>query len=274
MKTVFITGTSSGIGREAAKLFAINGWNVIAAMRQPENEKELGSLNNIRLVHCDVTDAGSVEKAVEFGIATFGSIDTLVNNAGVYNTKPMESMSEIETESIFDTNIKGVITCIKAVLPHFRKQSSGIIINISSIAGFAAFPFQTIYHASKWGIEGLSESLQYELKQFNIKVKIVEPGVVKTALYDHLRGIDDSIHKDYVEQFNLSYKLLANNVRKGFSPDVSAKTIYQAATDHSWKMRYRSGSDTKLVALLRALLPLSTFMLIIERMTGLRHRIS
>ena len=274
MNTVFITGTSSGIGKEAAKFFAKNGWNVIAAMRQPENERELSSLKNILLVQCDVTEPDSVKMAVELGLKTFKRIDVLVNNAGVYNTKPLESMTEIETDHIFNTNVKGVITCIKTVLPYFRQQSSGTIINVSSVAGFATFPFQTIYHASKWGIEGLSESLQYELKPFNIKVKIVEPGMIKTALYNHLNGIDDSIPKDYIAQFGMSYRFLSKNIQKGFPPIVSAKTIYQAANDHSWKMRYRSGSDTRLVLLLRALLPLNAFMRVVERMAGLRQTVS
>ncbi len=270
MKTVLITGASSGIGRQATKLFAANSWNVIAAMRKPENEQEFNLQENILPVKCDVTEPESIINAIEIGLEAFGRIDVLVNNAGVYQIKPLESMSSLEVAHILDTNINGVINGIKAILPHFRKNASGTIINISSVAGFATFPFQTIYHASKWGIEGLSESLQYELRPFNIKVKIVEPGVVKTALYDHLGGVDESIQQDYVEKFSLSYQSLTNNIQRGFLPDISAQSIYQAANDRSWKMRYRAGRDTRLVALLRALLPLNVFMRLVEKMSGLR----
>ncbi|WP_034637181.1 SDR family oxidoreductase [Desulfovibrio cuneatus] len=271
MKTVFITGASSGIGKEAVKIFATKGWNVIAAMHNPENDMESCVFDNIIQVRCDVKEPESVKKAFAIALETFGEIDVLVNNAGIYNTKPLESMSEGEVADILDTNIKGVITCTQSVLPHFRKKMSGTIINISSIAGFTTFPFQTIYHASKWGLEGLSESLQYELKPLNIKVKIVEPGVVKTSLYDTLTGVNDTIHTDYVENFRASYKSLLKNIEKGFMPNVSARTIYQAATENTWRMRYRSGADTRLVAFLHSLLPLSMFTLLIEKLTGLRQ---
>lgn len=269
MKTVFITGTSTGIGKEAVYLFAEKGWNVIATMRNLNDAKTFAPCKSVLFLECDVTDDKSVKNAVNHALATFGQIDVLVNNAGIYNTKPLESTTNNEIDQIINTNIKGVILCTQTLLPHFREKMNGIVINISSVAGFAAFPFQTIYHASKWGIEGLSESLGYELKKFNIKVKIVEPGVVKTPLYDDIMSNDETIHPDYQETFTTWHNHLLNNIKKGAMPKTSAETIYKAATDNSWKLRYRSGLDTKLAALLRFLLPLRTFRFIIGKMTGI-----
>lgn len=270
MKTVFITGASTGIGKEAVSIFSSKGWNVIAAIRSPYPESDSSLIDNILYVKCDVRKPENVKSAFALATKHFGTIDVLVNNAGIYNTKPLESMSESEVNDVLDTNLKGVIHCIQEILPYFRSNKSGIIINVSSMAGFSTFPFQTIYHASKWGLEGLSESLQYELKPLSIKVKIVEPGVVKTSLYNKLKGVDDSIHTDYVENFRRSNKSLSKNIQQGFLPEVSARTIYEAATDNTWKIRYRSGLDAQLVAFLRSLLPLKMFMFLIGKMVGLR----
>jgi short-subunit dehydrogenase len=108
----------------------------------------------------------------------------------------------------------------------------------------------------------------YELKPLNIRVKLIQPGVVKTSLYDSLDMPDENIHREYMKNFSASHTFLSKNIQKGLSPEVSAKTIYQAATDKTWKLHYKSGSDTKLVALLRTLLPLNIFMLFIEKMAG------
>lgn len=271
MKTVFITGASSGIGKEAAKLFAARGWNVIAAMRNPEKEKELDGVDAVLKVRCDVREQESVKKAFALATETFGDIDVLVNNAGVYTIKPLESMTAAEIDDVLDTNVKGVITCTQAVLPYFRKKVSGTVINVSSVAGFATFPFQTVYHASKWGLEGLSESLHYELNALNVKVKIVEPGVVKTSLYDRLNGDDAGIHEEYRENFKKSHGFLLKNIQKGCPPTVTAETIYRAATDGACKLRYRSGCDTGLAAFLRSALPVCVFMCLVEKMAGLRR---
>lgn len=270
MKTIFITGASSGIGRQTVKHFHKKSWNVIAAMRRPEKETEFSSYENISVVQCDVTDPNSVKQAVNAALEKFGNIDVLVNNAGVYDTKPLELATDTEIANVIDTNIKGVITCIQAVLPHFREKRDGVIINVSSIAGFAAFPFQTIYHASKWAVEGLSESLYYELKEFNIKVKLVEPGMVKTDLYNQILDTAKNLPSEYKNNFSKWHNYLARLIQDGPAPEDCAQTIFKAASDDKWKTRYRSGKDARLLAVLHTLLPLPVFRFIVRKITGLR----
>ncbi|MCL2318378.1 MAG: SDR family oxidoreductase, partial [Methanomassiliicoccaceae archaeon] len=183
MKTVMITGSSSGIGKETARIFQKKGWNVIATMRDPNAEEELHTLENVKVVKCDVTDLDSISSAVKEGIAAFGKIDVLVNNAGYYAIGPFEAATHEQIEKQFDTNLLGVINMTKEVLPYLREQRSGTIVNVSSIAGMVTFPLHSLYNSTKWGVEGFSEALRYELRPFNIRVKIIEPGVIKTDFY-------------------------------------------------------------------------------------------
>ena len=265
MKTVFITGASSGIGKEAANLFQKNGWNVIATMRNLHEETGLEQLTRLKLLQCDVTEPESIKKAINEGIEAFGGIDVLVNNAGIYTTNPLETTSEEEVHRIINTNIIGTINTTKLIIPHFRNKKGGTIINISSVAGRSTFPFQSIYHTSKWAIEGFSEGLQYELEKLNIKIKIIEPGMVKTNLYKSTQSISPNNHPEYYKKsFQNWHSYLLENHKKGFNPIITAKTIYKAATDENFKLRYPSGSDTKTIFLLRKILPQRLFHLIIK----------
>jgi NADP-dependent 3-hydroxy acid dehydrogenase YdfG len=268
MRTVFITGTSSGIGKETAKLFQSKGWNVIAAMRNPQLENELANLENLRVLQCDVTDLNSIKMAVNQGAKAFGSIDVLVNNAGIYTTNPLEMNSENEITDIVNTNIIGTIHMIQAILQHFRSQKAGTIINVSSVAGRTTFPFQSLYHTTKWAIEGMSEGIQYELKKLNIKVKLVEPGMVKTNLYDEIRNPAFANYPvDYKNSFKNWHNYLIGNFNKGYGADVTAKTIYDAATDQKCKLRYASGLDTRMAFFIRSILPFSLYNLLIRKLT-------
>ncbi|GBF34412.1 short-chain dehydrogenase [Desulfocucumis palustris] len=259
MKTVFITGASSGIGKETAKLFQERGWNVIATMRNPQAEKELVQLKNIKILQCDVTEQNSIKTAVNEGIKAFGNIDVLVNNAGYYILGPFEAATHEQIKRQIDTNLFGLIEVTKEIVPHFRKQKSGTIINVSSIAGIISIPLQTLYHATKWGVEGFSESLQYELRPFNIRVKIIEPGVIKTDFYGRSMTVmqDDEI-KEYESYSQKVVKNILKNGEKGSSPDGVAKTIYKAATDNSTKLRYPTGYSKEMISI-RAMLPLKVY---------------
>lgn len=270
MKTVLITGASSGIGKAAAVLFQKKGWNVAATMRNPEKETELTRLNNVRCYSVDVTDTNSIKENFSAVLRDFGNIDALVNNAGAYVTKPLEMSSEDEIYRIINTNIIGTMNMMKIILPHFRSRKQGVIINVSSVAGRATFPFQSLYHSSKWAIEGMTEGIQYELEKMNIRVKIVEPGMVKTNLYNSTKNL---IMEDYPEDYSASFKnwhkYLMESYNKGYEPEVTAKTIYKAASDNKSKLRYASGIDTKLVFLLRFLLPFSSYSRVIRSLCKL-----
>jgi NAD(P)-dependent dehydrogenase (short-subunit alcohol dehydrogenase family) len=262
---VFITGASSGIGKEAAKLFQRKGWNVIATMRNPEAEKELTSLDNVKVVKCDVTDIKSINDAVAFGIETFGNIDVLVNNAGYYAIGPLENATDEQIERQIGTNLTGTITVTKRMVPHFREKRSGVIINVSSIAGLISIPMQSLYHATKWGLEGFSESLHYELKQFNIRVKLIEPGVIKTDFYGRSKTVlRNGTTKEYDDYSERVLKNVLSRGEKGSPPEIVAEAIFKAATDRKKKMRYRMG-NSKWIVTLRKLLPFRIYASLMSR---------
>jgi len=273
MKTILITGTSSGIGKATALLFSEKGWNVAAAMRNSENFAELNKVKNINTYIIDVTEIKSIEKCIGQILQEYGKIDVVVNNAGVYTTNPLESTSLEVIDSIIKTNINGVLYMTKAILPHFRENKGGIIVNISSIAGQATFPFQSVYHVSKWAIEGLSEGLMYELNPLNIKMKIVEPGMVKTNLYRSV--IENSFVQypiEYANNFRNWHTYLMGNYEKGYNPNLDAKTIYKAVTDGTSRLRYKSDFNTKLVLFLRSIFSLSIFQNIITNQSKLKQK--
>lgn len=242
-KTVFITGASSGFGRETVKLFHQKGWNVIATMRSPENETELFELNDVLVGRLDVTDKDSIKSAVEQGMAKFGGIDVLVNNAGYGALGAMEAATEEQVKQQFDVNFFGLIAVTKAVLPVMRQQKSGVIINVSSVGGRVTFPFASLYHASKFAVEGLTESMQYELNPLGIHMKIVEPGGYKTEFSGRsmtLIGADGP--EVYKEVFN---KFIAMLEHWPMSENIGevADVIYGAATDGTETLRYPVGPD-------------------------------
>jgi NADP-dependent 3-hydroxy acid dehydrogenase YdfG len=263
-----ITGASSGIGKETALLFAEKGWNVAATMRNAEHLSMFADYKNIKTYLADAKDPESVKSAIKQAIQDFEKIDVLVNNAGIYSTSPLEQMPDEIMNDIVETNIKGVLFTTKAILEHFRENKSGMIVNISSVAGRVTFPFQSVYSTSKWAIEGLSESLYYELKPLNIKVKVIEPGMVKTNIYNSVLDCPADHYSDYQNGFQKWHKYLMKQYQNGYSPELDAKTIYRAVTGKSSKLRYTTDFTTKTVFFLRSLLPLSLFQKIINKQIG------
>lgn len=259
MKTVFITGASSGIGRDTAKLFSEKGWNVAATMRRPELENELNQLNNVEVLQCDVTRTDSIQAAIEKTIKKFGGIDVLINNAGYYTVGVLEAITKEQIERQLDTNLLGLIEMTQRVLPYLRKSKEGIIINLSSIAGIASIPLQSLYHATKFAIEGFTESLQFELKPFNIRVKLIQPGTIKTEFCG--RSMTRAQETDIPQYEMYAKPVLENLIRNGNSGSSSrgvAETIYKAATDGRKKMRYPTGKMKEMI-ILRKLLPTSIY---------------
>jgi len=246
-KTILITGASSGIGKETAKLFQSKGWNVIATMRTPENEAELNQLTNTLVTKLDVLDLESILTAFEEGVNKFGKIDVLLNNAGYGAYGPLESFSREKILRQFNTNVIGLMDVTRAILPHFRKNKNGVIINISSIGGKMTFPLGSLYHGTKFAVEGISESLNFEVEQFGGQVKIIEPGMIATDFAG--RSFDFSNDENMQEYQSIVGKLMAAMpvMAQNASPaSVVAEVIFEAATDGKNQLRYTAGEDAKI----------------------------
>lgn len=247
-KTIFITGTSSGIGKATAHYFHQKGWNVIATMRKPENEKDLKEDSRLKILSLDVENKESISKAIAQGISHFGNIDILLNNAGYGAYGPLEAGTDEEIRRQYDVNFFGVIDCIKAILPHFKKNKSGMIINITSVGGLMTLPLFGVYNSSKFALEGLSEGLWYDLKPLGITVKVVEPGGIKTDFAGRSMGMFDITNFPEYKQYSKTIveKFTDPQYTKNFgTPEMVAGVIYDAATDGSDTLRYLAGKDAK-----------------------------
>lgn len=262
-KVIFITGASSGIGKETAKLFQAKNWKVAATMREPEKAEDLRKIADLELIRLDVTDIDSIKAALGSALEKFGRIDAIVNNAGYGLAGAFESATQDQIEKQFQTNVFGLMNVCREILPYFREQKRGTIVNVASIGGRVTFPFYSLYNSTKWAVEGFSECLQYELEQFNIRVKIIEPGPIKTDFYSRSQ---DVAKKEGLTAYDYMLdKALTNMQNAGANaPDASvvAETIYEAVTDNSKKLRY--GVNTKGLLTARKLLPDGLFSKVIK----------
>ncbi|MBL7260295.1 SDR family oxidoreductase [Paractinoplanes lichenicola] len=243
-QTVLITGTSSGLGRATAELFQAKGWNVVATMRHPEAETELTRLGNTLVTRLDVEDPASITAAVQAGRDRFGRLDALVNNAGYGAYGPLESTPMAKIRRQFEVNVFGLLATTQAVLPHFREQRSGVIVNISSIGGRMAFPLGTLYHGAKFAVEGLSESLAYEMAPLGVRVKLVEPGGIRTDFGG--RSLDFSNEPpiaDYQPTVGRVLDVLGPLTAEGSAPSDIAEVVFTAVNDDSSRLRYEAGAD-------------------------------
>ena len=243
-RTVLITGTSSGIGRATARHFQAQGWNVIATMRNPAAETELNTLPNVLVTRLDVQDQTSIETAVAAGIARFGGIDVLVNNAGYGAYGPLEATPLARIRNQFEVNVIGLLATTQAVLPHFRARHAGVIVNVSSMGGKITFPLGSLYHGSKFAVEGLSEALQYELAAIGVRIRIIEPGAVKTDFAG--RSFDfnnDPTMTAYQPVVQAVFAALGPMAETAPPPEDVAATILRAATDEGSQLRYEVGQD-------------------------------
>jgi NAD(P)-dependent dehydrogenase (short-subunit alcohol dehydrogenase family) len=236
-KTVLITGCSSGIGRATAQQFAREGWNVVATMRdvdQASGFSEIGT--NIIAVPLDVRDPTSIHSAIDEALKTFGAIDAVVNNAGFGLLGPFEGTPDHLVAEQFDVNLFGAMNVIRAILPHFRERRSGTIVNISSAAGAIGMPLLSLYCASKFALEGFSESLSYELAPLGIVVKIVELGIVPDTGFnarsvDHLKRSEPS--PDYSVYVSEAAAFLDRFGQQASSNSVDVAKAIVACTDAS-----------------------------------------
>ena len=262
-KVILITGASSGIGRETAKLFQTKDWKVAATMRVPEKAEDLQRIADIECIRLDVTDIESIKQAIQKTIEKFGGIDAVVNNAGYGLVGAFEAATPEQIEKQFQTNVFGLMNVCREILPIFRKQKRGTIVNVASVGGRITFPLYSLYHATKWAVEGFSESLQYEVEQFNIRIKIIEPGPIKTDFYDRSQ---DLTRKEGLTAYDYFTDRVMPNMQKAGeeAPDgsVVAETIYEAVTDGTRKLRY--GVNTKGVLAARKFLPDGLFSRLIK----------
>jgi NAD(P)-dependent dehydrogenase (short-subunit alcohol dehydrogenase family) len=242
-KTILITGASSGIGKATAIHFQQHGWNVIATMRSPEKESELSALENIQLEKLDVLDLASIDQAIENGVSRFGKIDALLNNAGYGAYGPLESFPRENIIKQFNTNVIGLMDVTKAIIPHFRANKDGVIVNISSIGGQMTFALGSLYHGTKFAVEGISESLHYEMKDVGVKVKIVEPGMIATDFGGRSFDFQAGDIADYQPIINALMKQWQNPENTVSPPSLVAEVIYNAVTDGNNQLRYRAGAD-------------------------------
>ena len=249
-RTVLITGASSGIGEASARLFASEGWNVVATMRDPDKAAELRALRGVLVTRLDVLDRDSIDRAIGAGVAAFGRIDALVNNAGYGQYGLFEAIPREKVQEQFDVNVFGVMDVMRAILPHFRGNKGGLIVNVSSGAGIFTLPMISLYCASKFALEGFSEAVAYELASQGIVVKIVEPhgGVTATrfsekAAEEHARDGSLADYDAFVARTNEAFSRMT--AARSTSAEDVARTILGAATDGTDRLRYLVGDDSR-----------------------------
>lgn len=257
-KVILITGASTGIGRETVKLFQAKNWKVAATMRRPEEHEDLQHIVDVECIRLDVTDIDSIKSAIAATLEKFGRIDAVVNNAGYGVVGAFETTTLEQVDRQIQTNVTGLMNVCREIIPYFREQKRGYIVNIASVGGRITFPLYSVYHATKWAVEGFSESLQHELDQFQIRVKIIEPGPIKSDFYDRSAVFAE---KEGLHAYDAFVDKVLPNMQKAGSeaPDgsVVAQTIYDAVTDGSKRLRYPVNTKGMLFA--RRFLPDSIF---------------
>jgi NAD(P)-dependent dehydrogenase (short-subunit alcohol dehydrogenase family) len=257
-KTIFITGSSTGLGRATALLFASRGWSVIATMRNPDAAGDLASTKGVTLLPLDVTKPEQIAAAANQALA-LGPVDVVFNNAGYALAGPFEGATDEQITKELDTNLLGVLRTTKEFIPAFRERGAGTFIATTSIGAHVTFPFMSVYHASKWALEGWSESLAFELGKFGIRVKTVAPGHIPT----------DFAGRSIVYTPSPAYAAIAGRAAavfnspeqrtSGSTPEQIAETVWEAATDESDQVTYVAGADAKTLVAQRKAVGVDTF---------------
>jgi len=250
-KVALVTGSSSGIGYETALALARKGYHTFATMRDTGKSKnilEAAKKENLKLdvIELDVDKEDSIKSAISKIMAQKGRVDVLVNNAGYGLFGCLEDISIADLKQQFETNLFGIVRLIQETAPIMRKQGSGIIVNVSSVAGRIGFPGSPAYISSKFALEGLSESMRYEMTPFGIKTIIIEPGVIKTNFFSSMRvekGKPDSPYKDIIDKVYKGIKMMAE---MGTPPSEVANTIIKAIETKEPLPRYVVGNDAQM----------------------------
>lgn len=251
-KTVLITGVSSGIGAATSLALAQAGYRVFGGARTPANVHPIAG---VKLVKLDVRNDEQVRQAVERILEEVGRIDIVINNAGVSLIGPVEATSDAEAQALFDTNLFGALRVSRAVLPAMRSQKSGLIINISSVLGFLPAPFMGLYASSKHALEGLSESLDHEVRGFGVRVVLVEPNFTNTKLDTNAAQTEAKIAA-YADALSQTIATLQKQVAAGAAPAGVAARILSVIKG-KYRMRQPADGSAKLLSILRRFAPAS-----------------
>ena len=266
-KVVLITGISSGFGEKTAELLARNGHVVYGTVRKKE-----GSKPNIQVLLMDLLDSVSITNAVQTIIDKEGKIDVLINNAGMHTGGSVETLPFEYVKMQMETNFMGLVQLTREILPFMRKQGNGTIINFGSIGGLMGLPFQGFYSASKFAIEGFSEALRMEVKQFNIKIIVINPGDFHTNNSANRRKFIVKSELDpYQTQFEKTLSIIENDEVKGWNPEKLAKKLVKIVECRNPKQRYIIAStEQKLAVVLKYILPGKIFNKILESHYGIK----
>jgi len=266
-KVVFITGVSSGFGKKTAELLAAKGHIVYGTVR-----KETEIMQNVNILKMDLTDHLSVKQAVGTVLQKEGRIDILINNAGAHTGGAIETTSIENIRLQMDTNVMGMVYMLRQVLPAMRKQMGGTIINFSSIGGLMGLPFQGFYSASKFAIEGISEALRMEVKPFNIKVVVINPGDFHTNNTANRRNfLNRDVNDPYADQFSKTLAIIERDENGGWPPEVLAKKLVRIVEVKNPCKRYIiATAEQKLAVVLKNILPAGWFMKILAPHYGIK----
>ncbi|MCU0823564.1 MAG: SDR family oxidoreductase [Leptospira sp.] len=267
-QTIIITGASSGIGKATAELFAERQWQVFSFSRKPGVHNH----PNIQNLVVDISNPDSIQTAIQTVYKRVGRLDAIVNNAGFGAFGAFETSKHEERMSMFQINVFGLMNVIQKSLPYLRQQKFGTIVNVSSIGGLITYPLFSVYHSTKWAVEGFSESLHFELKPFGIKVKIIEPGATKSKF--NSESMQEYKSQEIVEYADYVSKLQETKDKSfedAIAPEEVALVIWDAVTGSSEKLRYVVGNRrSKTLAKLRKILPTPWFLSFLEKRLNLK----
>ncbi|WP_164000591.1 SDR family oxidoreductase [Pyxidicoccus caerfyrddinensis] len=268
-RVVLITGASSGIGQACAELLGASGHTVYGTSRRPSPDGA-----HHKMLEMDVTQDDSVQRAVEAVLAAEGRIDVVVNNAGFVMAGAVEDVSIDEARRQLDTNFFGVMRVCKAVLPSMRAQQSGLLVNISSLGGAAGLPFQGLYSASKFALEGLTESLRQEVAPFGIEATLVQPGDVRTRVRENrVKASQSGPGSAYREAFMKVLQAVEVEEGEGIAPEAVARKVLALTEKRGVRVRYTVGHLSQRAALMaKTLLPSRTFEQMVMSIYGLTRR--
>jgi NAD(P)-dependent dehydrogenase (short-subunit alcohol dehydrogenase family) len=247
---VLITGVGAGIGRAAAEVLTQRGCRVAGTVRRAPS----GRPSAYHSIHMDLTDPDGIRRGLEEALAFLGGLDVLINNAGVSHVGPFEHEPVDHGRWIMETNFFGPAELIRAALPTFREQGRGLIVNVSSLAGLMGVPYQSYYAASKFALEGLSESLRLELRPLGVRVALIEPTNIQKENHNN-RPAAGRVKECYQRDYDCVLEVVNRTVAEARPPEVVAEKIYEIVEQNGKRLRYTAGRNAGLIALLRRLLP-------------------